>query len=55
LFNLRDDPFEQDDLVQSKPVELKRLMGGLVAALEADGATYPVDKPGGKALQPVMP
>jgi preprotein translocase subunit SecF len=34
LFNLRDDPFEQDDLVQSKPVELKRLMGGLVAALE---------------------
>ena len=55
LFNLRDDPFEQDDLVQSKPVELKRLMGGLVAALEADGATYPVDKPGGKALKPVMP
>ncbi len=55
LFNLKEDPFEQSDLAKTSPVELKRLMSGLVAALEAHNAAYPVDQPGGKALKPVVP
>ncbi len=55
LFNLKDDPFEQHDLASNKPAELRQLMTGMVAALQNQNATYPVDKPGGKALQPVIP
>ncbi len=55
LFNLREDPFEQSDLASTRPDDLKRMMTGLVAALEAHTATYPVDQPGGKPLKPVVP
>jgi len=55
LFNLNDDPFEQHDLASKKPAELRQLMTGMVAALQDQNATYPVDKPGGKALKPVIP
>jgi len=55
LFNLNDDPFEQHDLASKKPAELRQLMTGMVAALQDQNATYPVDKPGGKALIPVIP
>jgi arylsulfatase A-like enzyme len=55
LFNLKDDPFEQDDLATSKPDELRRMMRGLIAALEKHNALYPVDKDGATALKPRLP
>lgn len=42
LFNLADDPFEQKNLAASNPAELKRLMQGLIAGLEAQRAVYPI-------------
>jgi arylsulfatase A-like enzyme len=51
LFHLKSDPFEQTNLATTKPAELRREMGKLIAALEAHGALYPVDK----ANQPVKP
>ena len=43
LYNLRDDPFEQNNLAGSKPDQLKVMMQGLAAAMEQQGALYPVD------------
>lgn len=54
LFNLADDPFEQKNLAKSNPKELKRMMKGLSAQLEAHNAVYPVDDKG-KELRPQMP
>ena len=54
LFNLADDPFEQKNLAKSNPQELKRLMKGLIAQLEAHEAVYPVDV-NGKELRPKIP
>ncbi len=55
LFNLAKDPFEQTNLAASKPAELKRVMQGLIAGLEMQGAVYPVDKAGGVPLNPKLP
>ncbi len=55
LFHLKSDPYEQKDLSDEKPAELTRLMGGLIAALEAHDAVYPVDTPGGQPVKPQMP
>jgi len=55
LFNLKDDPFEQTDLATSKPDDLRRMMRGLIAALEKHNALYPVDKDGTTPLKPKMP
>lgn len=55
LFNLKDDPFEQKDLAKTNPVELKRLMQGLIAGLEAQHAVYPVEKGITTPVKPVMP
>jgi arylsulfatase A-like enzyme len=54
LFNLKADPFEQKNVATSEPSELKRMMQGLVAGLEAQHAVYPVEK-GGVALKPILP
>lgn len=54
LYNLRDDPFEQRNLVESHPAELQRMMQSLVDRLAAHHAVYPVDD-SGKPLLPVMP
>ncbi len=54
LFNLKDDPFEQNDLAKSEPTELKRLMQGLVASLETHDALYPVNQDG-TAATPLIP
>lgn len=54
LFNLKADPFEQTDLATSNPAELRRMMSGLIAALEKHNATYPVDKDR-KPLRPQLP
>ncbi|MBU6301984.1 MAG: sulfatase-like hydrolase/transferase [Verrucomicrobia bacterium] len=55
LFDLRQDPFEQTNLATSHPGDLRRLMTGLVAALEAQKALYPLDKPGGLPVKPLIP
>ena len=55
LFNLKDDPFEQHDLAASHPAELKRLMQGLIAALEAHHAAYPQDPATQAPLKPRLP
>ncbi len=54
LFNLKNDPFEQNDLVKSEASELKRMMQRLIASLEAHEALYPLNQDGTAAL-PVMP
>jgi len=55
LFDLKSDPFEQTNLATTNPAELKRLMIGLSASLEAHNALYPVDKDGKTPLKPVLP
>ncbi len=55
LFNLKADPFEQTNLAASEPVSLKRLMQGLIAGLEKQGAVYPVDKETKLAVKPKLP
>ena len=54
LFDLAKDPFESNNLAEAKPDELRRMMKGLISALEAHKAVYPVDGQG-KALQPRLP
>lgn len=51
LFHLRDDPFEQKDLAQDRPEELRRLVGGMRAELARMGAVHPVDAAG----KPILP
>ncbi len=55
LFHLDDDPFEQKNLATSRPIELRRMMRGLIAALEKHGAAYPVGEDGMTPLRPRMP
>lgn len=54
MFNLKADPFEQNNLADSNPAKLKDLMKGMIASLESKSAVYPVDK-NGKVLKPVLP
>ncbi len=54
LFNLADDPFESTNLAESKPQELRRMMRGLMTALEEHDAVYPVDDAGNE-LRPQLP
>lgn len=44
LYNLRDDPFEQNNLAATNPDQLKVMMQGLAAAMEQHDALYPVHK-----------
>jgi arylsulfatase A-like enzyme len=55
LFNLKADPFEQKDLAATEPRQLKRLMQGMVAALEKHRAVYPVEKDGQTRVKPKVP
>ncbi len=55
LFNLAEDPFEQRNLAASRPAEVRRMMQGLIAALEKQQAVYPVDKDGATPLKPKLP
>lgn len=55
LFNLKTDPFEQKNLAATEPAELKRLMQGLIAGLEAQSAVYPVEKDGSTPVKPRLP
>lgn len=55
LFNLKADPFEQNDLAKTHPAELKKLMQGLIAGLEAQNAVYPIDKESKAPVKPKLP
>ena len=55
LFNLADDPFEQQDLAGAQPEQLRRMMQGLAASLERHHAVYPVEKNGVTPLKPKVP
>ena len=55
LFNLKSDPFEQQDLTSREPMELKRMMQGLIAALENHQALSPIHPKNGTALKPSVP
>jgi len=54
LFNLEDDPFEQNNLAKADAAELRRMMERLIAALKRCHAVYPVDK-NGAPLKPQLP
>lgn len=54
LFNLKADPFEQTNLATKQPDDLRRMMRGLIAALEEHHALYPVDKDR-QPLKPKLP
>jgi arylsulfatase A-like enzyme len=54
LFHLGDDPFEQQNLAESRPADLRRMMQALIASLEKHSAVYPVDNDGA-ALKPKLP
>jgi arylsulfatase A-like enzyme len=55
LYHLKADPFEQTSLANTNAAELKRMMQGLIAGLEAQHAVYPVEKNGGTPLKPKLP
>lgn len=54
LFNLKADPFEQQDLAQSQPDKLHEMMQRLVESLEKHKAAYPVDT-NRQPLKPIVP
>jgi len=54
LFHLKVDPFEQTDVAKSHPEDLRRLMTGLIVALDRHHAVYPVDKDR-QPLKPQLP
>jgi arylsulfatase A-like enzyme len=55
LYNLATDPFEQNNLADIHPAELKRMMQGLIAELKAHEALYPVARDGKTELKPQLP
>jgi arylsulfatase A-like enzyme len=55
LFNLADDPFEQQNLAATRPAELRRLMQEMIAGLERQNAVYPVDTDAVTPLKPRLP
>lgn len=44
LFNLKDDPYEHQDLAVTRPDMVKQLCKQMMKRLEAEKALYPVDK-----------
>ncbi len=54
LFNLVNDPFEQMELSESEPQELRRMMMLLTSQLERHHAVYPTDA-SGMELTPQIP
>ncbi|MDF1657692.1 MAG: sulfatase-like hydrolase/transferase [Verrucomicrobiales bacterium] len=54
LFNLETDPYEQTNLAESNPEELKRMIENLASQLDEKGAQYPVDESGNE-IKPTAP
>lgn len=55
LFNLAEDPFEQDDLAASRPQQLRQMMESLIAELDHHQADYPQEEQGSGPLKPRLP
>lgn len=55
LYHLANDPFEQKNLAESKPMRLKKMMQALITSMEEHNALYPVSKEGNKPLKPKLP
>jgi len=55
LFNLKTDPFEQQNLAATQPAQLDRMMRDLIAALANCDAAYPVGEDGATPLKPQRP
>jgi arylsulfatase A-like enzyme len=54
LFNLKTDPFEQNNLATSRPDQLQQMMTELITAMETHQARYPQDSTG-TPLKPAPP
>lgn len=54
LFDLKNDPFEQNDLAQSQKDKLREMMKRMVQSLEQQGAAYPIDTDA-RSVTPVVP
>ncbi len=55
LFHLGTDPFEQKNLAETHPDDLRRMMRGLIAALDRHQAVYPVEEGSATPVKPRMP
>ena len=53
LFDLKKDPFENNDQSKSNPERLGTMMRSMLAQLEKENALYPVDKDGNE-LKPLI-
>lgn len=54
LYNLKNDPFEKDDLAQRVPRKVKSLFEQMERRLKKENALFPVDKDGNE-IRPVLP
>jgi arylsulfatase A-like enzyme len=54
LFNLADDPFESENLANTHPEQLTRMITATIEALEAEDAQYPISKDG-TPIKPRLP
>lgn len=55
LYNLAKDPFEQHNLAESEPKQLKQMMQALIDSMEQHAALYPVTQESNKPMKPKMP
>lgn len=55
LFNLSEDPFEQNNLAETQPEELRRMMQNLISQLEAHDAVYPLNPDRSGPAAPQLP
>lgn len=50
LYNLKADPFENDNLVSKSPEKFDQMIAAMVRQLKAENALYPVDGDGEELL-----
>lgn len=55
LFNLKDDPFESRDVAAAEPKVLRRMVDGMIRALDEQQAQFPVGPDGKTPLRPQLP
>ena len=54
LYNLKEDPFENNEMAKENPEMVKTMFEGMKKRLEMENACYPVDKDK-RSLKPVLP